>query len=311
VSEQRGAGHNATMLATIITFLLTKKKIFHLKEDLCYLLYYTELSKVDAEIIALPFDCFYMNGFDCLNFKTEHGQYGINAVYIKGIKLDSATQQLVYDKQKDNLMPNVRPSDLLFSLNFLFCAENFTEKGEEDEFSVTFPLTKGDVLEQVDYFFDHFGKNYFTEYNINLLRTMVKFEINCILYINSDEALMQKIIPENSSRQKISRNIRKNSNKRRSSHLHYYHVGHSIVIDNKDKEVYKSELSNDTRKQRLTLSWIVRGHWQGYWVKETKDGDVIKYFDEEKKKHLIKKLKRPFIKGKELGEMVNKDYIVR
>jgi len=112
------------------------KKSFFFTEDLCYLLYNTDLKNVDASLFHLPFDTIYIGGFSCLNLHKN-----IDGVFI--------TRNLNSKKSKDKS---------IFKL-FLF----YTSIKELSSLSFWAPIYEGDLLKQlkqetIELFLDNKGR---------------------------------------------------------------------------------------------------------------------------------------------------------
>ena len=298
--------------AALASFVTAGKKVFTLKPDLAYLLYFTTIEKVDAKNIQVPFPCFYLNGFENLNFKTEDQINTISAIYVRGTIPMEEEREYLFKQHEDCLVPSCKsPEDIIYSLNFIFTTNDFTEKGKEDFFSVPFPLTVGDTLEQVSYFLEHYGALFFSDYNIDLISRMVKFALNCLLYINSEEAIIKNITPKavtqkKSARRSYSRNRIKHIPKRTA--VTHYSVGSNITLSPADRQTYGDACATNTKH---VATWVVRGHWHGYWKRKENISKADRVTGSEGDKILIKKFIQPYIKGNKDMAPLHKDYTVK
>lgn len=299
--------------ATLINFIDNGKRTFRIDRDLCYLLYFTDLKRVDAKNLRLPFECFYLNGFEHLNFKTEDKAYTIDSVYVKGgvVANEKEFQDYLFKKHSVCLPEACKgPEDIIFSLNLLFTAEKFDYSGGEDYFTVTFPLIEGDVLYQVKHFFNSYGPLFFSEYTINLLSDMVKFILNCVLFINSEEAIIKNITTYKKQSIKTRRRKQRNYATKKPI-INRYSLNTKIKITTKDRDTYNKICMGS--KARHTSTWIVRGHWHGYWknTENVSDDDRLEVIDDDKQKVLIKKFIQPYVKGNRDEYPITKKYAVK
>jgi hypothetical protein len=296
---------------TLLEFVKYGKKVFTLKEDLCYLLNFTDLKEVDSNHIKLPFQCFYINGFNCLNFRTsKNNAYTMDSVFVRGYPLDGTAEVVMSTGAKASLDTvaqkyNVKKEDMVYALEMIFTTE-CTDKLDDDYLVFPYILTKGDALKQIT---EKCRSNHpvFQVHSADLVEKLMKFILNCVLYINSDEAIIKNITPQ------IPKNNRKASRGRRTSikkttPLTYYSVGSNINIGIEERDMYRQACQN--KNERHAASWIVRGHWHGYWKRLENISETDKVSNQAETKALIKKWLQPYIKGNKDVAILHKNYTV-
>ena len=308
-----GANHVIlqSQCATLLEFIKYGKKVFTFKEDLCYLLNFTDLKEVDASHIKLPFQCFYINGFHCLDFRTSNeNSYVMDSVFVRGYPLNDATELMSIrgtvslDKMAEEF--NIKREDMLYALEFILTTES-TEKLDDDYLVFPYILTKGDALKQIT---EKCRNRHamFSTHSAELVEKLLKFILNCVLYINSDEAVIKNITPQAPKSSRKASRSRRTSPTRKTASATYYSVGSNITINRKEREAY-AEACRD-KYSRITASWIVRGHWHGYWkrLENIADSDRVSNIGETKA--LIKKWLQPYIKGNQEVAILHKNYTV-
>ena len=269
-------------------FELNGKKSFYLTEDLCYLLYNTDLKNVDSSMLHLPFETFYIGGLDCLNFIEN-----INGVYIaKHINPDHTNKGATY----------------MYDL-FLYYIDTHNI---QDTINAQYEIHKGDILEQIM----KIESNFNDRLNIRTqCFNIARFIINCILYLTSENSIIEKIIPVDFTTNKKNKAKIKKARKHSGTQITQYKIG-PTRIDRKLKQALVNHTHNPSKNNRHTNSWVVMGHWHPYWVLkenvrqwEWDEKKVIKASDDGTK-HLVKKWVKPYLKGD--GEPPNeKTYIVK
>jgi hypothetical protein len=305
-----------SQIHTLLEFIKYGKKVFTLKEDLCYLLNFTDIKEVDSEHIKLPFACFYINGFKCLNFKTsKQNTYAMDSVFVRGYPLNSTTEMIMSTGSQVTLDDvskqfNIKKEDMVYALEFIFTTEI---EGTLDDDYLVFPyvLTKGNALKQIT---EKCKDNHpvFQVHTAELVEKLLKFVLNCILYINSDEAIIRNITPAPPKTNRKASRSRKPQIKKNKP-ITYYLVGSNIAIGQKEKETYR-EACRD-KHSKITASWIVRGHWHGYWkllenISETDRIANQRSSCKSETKALVKKWLQPYIKGNREMEVLHKNYTV-
>lgn len=286
------------MLRTLGIYEMAGKKNFHLTEDLCYLLHNTTLEKMPAHLLHMPFNNFYIGGFGCLNFINN-----IDSVFIDRI----IETELLEAHKKDH--PTC--DQPLFFLNFMLTST--INKQRHGGFMI--PIFEGDILEQINEII--FDERY--NYKPDLSKQdkyikVIKFAFNCILYLTSENSIIEKITPIDYITKKKNKKKIKKAKKHSGTRLTQYRIG-PTNIDRKLKQALIEHTHNPNPNQRHTDSWVVMGHWHPYWmlrenvkkwewdekkvIKETEDGTKV----------LVKKQIEPYYKGsKEKSD--EKNYIV-
>lgn len=307
-------------LSALYNFKIGGKKVFRFSEDLCKLLFFTDLSSVDASTFRVPDSSFYINGFGGLNIRTHSGIL-IDGVYVtagtsEDLNREAMDQMRGYYSKKFGIEYD---GSILHYIGFLFVREEIKKDDENgaDEFFVPFLLTEGDVLNQLNTMFDRYihSSAYPIEHR-DLIVTLMKFIVNCILYLNSDNILLEKIYPidtisKKKSAKKIKKAIRTNGTR-----LETIFVGGNIKIERRIKEYFDREEPNK-KNERHTPTWLVLGHWHGYWmkvenIKETEwKTNRVRKLDDEREKALVNKWLMPYIKGEPDEQLPKKEYAVQ
>jgi len=287
-------------------FKSTGKKIFKFSNDLCLLLNKTSLKKVDTETLNVPYKTFYINGFDVLDIKTPEGAL-INCAYVDYEIIPPEEKAAACKHFKGQYDINLKENEPIYSIIFTFATEQIVNSDTIDQFILPFYYNKGNLLE----IFRNHIKFYNSIYNAEsqkFLLKLIRFILNCILYLTSDDALIERIKPKDFVGKKKSKKKIQKAVRHAGTNIPYNYVGRNIVIDRKDRNQYLNSNTRDNVKE-YTGRWMMMGHWHSYWVNEIKDDHKVKYFDEGKNKYLIRKFIKPYFKGD--GIVIDKQYIVK
>ena len=301
----------SNMYIVLHEFKKAGKKVFRFNPDLCLLLNNTNLKKVASELLNFPFSALYITGFDVLNMRTPAGDL-INCMYVAHEQLtqSSATWICNYVSKYGIKLDDTKP---VYSITFTFAYEILSDSDKFDQFVVPFHYHDGDIFDIIKNNIKLYKHLYNAEHQAFLLK-LIRFALNCILYLTSDNILMEQIVPKDTvSNKKSVKKIRK-AISHSGTQLPYSYVGRDIIIDNKDREFYTSTPTGRMNLSR-TARWMVRGHWNSYWINKENadkyDKKLIKHFDETKNKYSVKVWLKPYIKGDDLGTIIEKQYVVK
>jgi len=307
-------------LSAMYNFRLGKKKVFRFTDDLSRLLFFTDLTSVDASTFRVPESSFYINGFGCLNIRTHLGIL-IDGVYVTAgttndLNSEAMERMKSYYENKFGIKYN---GDILHYIGFLFVREEIKADNEKgaDEFFIPFLLTEGDVLVQLNTMFDRYiNSSAYPAEHRELIVTLMKFIVNCILYLNSDNVILEKIRPVDQVSGKKSAKKIKKAIKHSGTRLDTILVGGNIHIERRTRE-YLEKAMPGRKNERRTPNWLVLGHWHGYWMKvdNIKETDWktkrVRKLNETRDKALVNKWLMPYVKGEKDEEIPEKEYAVR
>jgi hypothetical protein len=278
--------HLIRTISITYPFYINNKKIFKFEKELTEMLLKTDLENVDAGLVKTPFNCFYISVPESTLFYPDtdsdelcivEGIY-VNLGYgIKNNKIDY-NQRLLAISLINKSSPN-SPQGYFEVMKYL-----------------GFPYNKnGNIFTQlIEYLKEDPAAD------DKDLEKIFSFVINAILYLNSDKALIEEVIPNYietiklKSPKKIKRAKKKNLG---ISKLKHHYVGRDIVLDHKFKRQIETEKENKPSK-KFSSQWIVRGHWRNQ-----------PYGERMLKRKLI--WIEPFIKGNPVHEIVHKNYKVK
>lgn len=282
-------------------YWLSGKKHFHIEDDLANKLVQTDIHKVNASLLKLPFPVVYFTVPEDLvriSFIDDAGESPYHTV---------AQGAYVLEMKKDNKMH--------WWIAMFFKVQSTTTGNSnhgEVSIGIRLPILDNenifDSLNKVlnEYFPENSVSVNAAEYYMNrnnkaIAEQFLILIVNTLLYLQSDKAILEHV--EDFTEQKSARNNKKAKKKRkRNKNLvktSYIRIGKRITIDNKHKQVYKSfnYLKDEPKKRReFNGQWIVRGHWRNQ-----------PYGEGLLKRKLI--WIEPFIKG--VGELEETEYLIK
>ena len=145
--------------------------------------------------------------------------------------------------------------------------------------------------------------------SIDNLSKCIELIFKTIIYVSSINADIE--LQDGKKHSLTDRQIRRKINKLPSS-LPSYVVGGSIII----KPIEKSTAYANGGGTKHRYKHLVRGHFHNFWMNYRSDMDetkIVKYGEQwtrQENKALVRKFVQPYWKGKDLGDIILKDYII-
>ena len=290
----------------LTNFELFDNKAFHISGNLVEHLSQTSLD-VDSELLKLPFescllvfnDEIIINAFQAFSPEGSKPDYTTPiSVFASSLPAEEGERKIIFACWQAN-----DKQSLVFVKRELLIRKNW---------SITRALKTdwNDIYEKLGTLEEHnendnIGFN--TDDSIFLEEGLMFFRIiiNSILYIGSNQAeIIEKLSPLKNYNKKVNNlkstaKIKKIKRKiKNSSVLNYSSVGENlppIIIDKKNQNHSKSTRQNQIQKAKR---YIIRGHWRNQPCgKDLKDRKFIWI--------------KPYYKGPEMAELVNKSYVVK
>jgi hypothetical protein len=277
-------------------FSLYGKKVFRLSKNLVHMLLDTDLKKVDSFFLEIPYKCIFLAIPDEITLLNPYG-IPINGIYLSILKNDEVNYTAL-SKEFHHLenKPNTK------SFIIVAVSDIILDKDDPRESLYYWHIIfkEGDIFEQLNTYLDKWLLKAKLE-NININETFIdnifSFILNTVLYINSSDInLVEKKIKVSNLRQ--SKNPKKKKKALQRTKLPYYIIGNDIVIDHHYQKVINLTDRKKGKYQKYTAQWMVRGHWRNQPIGPGRA-----------KRKLI--WVQPYVKGEEVGNLIDKDYKVK
>ena len=277
------------------------KKLFRPTKELIHMLIDTEIKNLDAFFVKSPFKSIYItipndvkvmnpfnlpvNGLYIVLYEKEDIDYEGFSEEFQEYKNYEHSKSLIVCAISDIILPPTDPRETMYYWNLA--------------------LREGDLSNQVNTLLNKYDEDYTSQqyskcketYNRTFLENILFFCINFLLYINAKNDF-KYVNKEKSSNKKQPKSKSKIKKAQKKSSLPYYEIGTDIVIEHSYKKVINLYDKSATEKRRLTGRWVVRGHWRNQAHGQA--------FSERKLKWI-----QPYIKGEDLSEIIDKQYIVK
>jgi len=276
-------GTTLNIFYQVYHFLKFGKKVFRLTDNLVENLMATEMGKVPADLIRMPFGTIYFSigeqHIQILDPRT--GYHRVTGIFVTTKDIN---QNLTLLRFLACGKANKASKHTLDDSVYFFQIMLDRTKPLEEAVSVT-----GDPIE----YSDEVVKSYYTQ-----IKTICHFIFNVLLYITSKEFrtdFAYRHAPSiDTSKLKSKSKIRKRNKKaNKISKLPYYSIGDEITISVYNKEGLRGDMPID-KKFHYSYRFVVHGHWRHYTDRNNGKPKWIK----------------PYYKGPTIGDIVDKNYKV-
>lgn len=271
----------ACMLYHIWRMKANKEKIYYFSRQLCNMLIATRVN-IDFSFINPPFEEFFLAIDQDEIMITDGGRISTGKTLpVKGMYINF---------RKDN--------DGIRKLRVLATANN-SEQDEDINYQFNWSIRDtGNVEEIMETNIDSLLKGNIINLDDNLknlenIKSIYKFVINCILYLTSKDADLFPFRPDRhlittKNPKKLKKQIQASKN---TVEYPYVRVGFNLSYDT-DPSVNQGG--------RITIQFSVKGHWREQWYGSEKDNTRI-----QKPIWIM-----PFVKGKDFADGIHKKMLV-
>ena len=278
VDDMISAQHTKMLMLRL--FFLSNKRIFKISQGLIHLIDHTDCNN-DVSYIKTPYDCIYMQfPTKFLDGKSWGGDLkrGVEGVYVS---INEGVMRYV-------LVPKYKLDLKNFTNSRLILTECVPS-----QLSLEKKVTIKEIIKKY-----RNANDDFVDIDEYVLTTIIKI----LMYITSINVDTEKRTPKLNIHTKKKKLLKKGK-----TTIPYEYVGGNIIINNNNN--FTNGSGNGTGRQ-ITTKFMVRGHYQGFWILLNDDIPNPQIVDIKDDKMLVKKWIEPYWKGSEFAEVVLKDYKV-
>jgi hypothetical protein len=273
-------------LTILYHFHASGYRMYRFSDDLYHLLRHTDLKGIDTHLLKSPHRCFSIR-------MPEHFVF---------MELDNSIKRFEYihilfleNEEAEQFSPSKKDSDSPVIRTILIQLQKETKNsGRQAPLIVTWILKfrEGDIFTQVEKLFSKYMEQFNIEF-VETLRELFDFVINALLYLTSDNIILDEIRSDHVDTSKLKNPAKILKAEKRNARYSKYscqYVGKDIKLDKQFKEA----MTLASGKRSITAHWVVRGHWRNQPCGKNLSERKIIWI-------------RPYYKGKGIVEIINSE----